>query len=93
MCPHLFSYAKDTINSSKLRSRIAQNVNADEAAVLGAGLYGAGLSRQFKTKDIRLTDIAPYDIQVSYIAESKISGSKQGTINTLVFPAGSKAGT
>ena len=78
---------------SKLRSRIAQNVNADEAAVLGASLYGAGLSRQFKTKDIRLTDITPYDIQVSYIAEFKISGGKQRTINTLLFPAGSKAGT
>ena len=89
----LFPCTKDTNNPSKLRSRIAQNVNADEAAVLGAGLYGAGLSRQFKTKDIRLTDIAPYDIQVSYIAESKISGGKQRTINTLVFPAGSKAGT
>ena len=69
------------------------SLNTDEAAVLDAGLYGAGLSRQFKTKDIRLTDIAPYDIQVSYIAEFKISGGKQRTINTLLFPAGSKAGT
>ena len=73
-------------------SRIAQHVNADEAADLGAGLYGAGLSRQFKTKDIRLTDITPYDIRVSYIAESKISGGKRRIINTLVFPADSKVG-
>ena len=45
------------------------SLNADEATILGAGLYGAGLSLQLKTKDIRLTDIAPYDIKVSYIAE------------------------
>ena len=43
-------YMSDVI----LRSKIAQNVNADEAAVLGAALHGAGLSRQFKTKDIRI---------------------------------------
>ncbi|CAL1698248.1 unnamed protein product [Somion occarium] len=74
------------------KARIAQNVNADEASVLAA-LHGAGLSRQFKTKDIRLTDIGPYDIQVSYIAEAKNENSKPRTINTLVFPAGSKAGS
>ncbi|KZP15933.1 hypothetical protein FIBSPDRAFT_866675 [Athelia psychrophila] len=27
------------------------NMNADEVAVLGVGLYGAALSKQFKTKD------------------------------------------
>ena len=84
---------QDAVKAAVGASKLAFNVNADEAAVLGAALHGAGLSRQFKTKDIRLTDIAPYDIQVSYIAESKISGGKQRTINTLVFPAGSKAGT
>lgn len=74
-------------------SRIALNVNADEAAVLGAALHGASLSRQFKTKDIRVTDLGPYDIQVSYQAESKLEGAKPRTINTLVFPAGSRAGS
>lgn len=58
----------------------------------GAALHGAGLSRQFKTKDIRVNDIAPYDIQVSYQAESKSENSKPRTINTLVFPSGSKYG-
>jgi hypoxia up-regulated 1 len=67
-------------------------VNADEAAVLGAALYGASLSRQFKTKDIRITDVSPYDIQVSYPSEPK-DNAKQRTINTLVFPAGSKTGS
>ncbi|KAH9894057.1 hypothetical protein C8Q73DRAFT_790649 [Cubamyces lactineus] len=69
------------------------NVNADEAAVLGAALHGTGLSRQFKTKDIRITDIGPYDIQVAYQVEAKNPGARPRTINTLVFPAGSKTGT
>lgn len=69
------------------------NVNADEAAVLGAALHGAALSRQFKTKDIRVTDIAPYDVQVSYQSEAKTESSKTRTINTLVFPTGSKHGS
>lgn len=74
-------------------SKIAQNVNADEAAVLGAALHGARLSRQFKTKDIRITDISPYDIQVSYQSEAKSENSKTRTINTLVFGSGSKHGS
>ncbi|PCH43121.1 actin-like ATPase domain-containing protein [Wolfiporia cocos MD-104 SS10] len=75
--------------------KIAMNVNADEAAVLGAALHGASLSRQFKTKDIKVTDIGAYDIQVSYPAEAKSSNSnaKPRTINTLVLPSGSKTGS
>lgn len=69
--------------------RIAMNVNADEAAVLGAGLYGASLSRQFKTKDIRITDILPHEVQASYFASAP--GSR--TIHSLIFPRGSKHGT
>ncbi|KAH9943772.1 Hsp70 protein-domain-containing protein [Amylocystis lapponica] len=73
--------------------KIALNVNADEAAVLGAALHGASLSRQFKTKDIKLSDIGVHNIQVSYPAEAKTPNVKPRTINTLVFPAGSKAGS
>ncbi|KAI6037994.1 heat shock protein 70 family [Pisolithus marmoratus] len=69
--------------------RIAMNVNADEAAVLGAALYGASLSRQFKTKDIRVTDILPHEVQASYFASAP--GSR--TIHSLIFPRGSKHGT
>ncbi|KAG6369740.1 Hsp70 protein-domain-containing protein [Boletus reticuloceps] len=69
--------------------RIAQNVNADEAAVLGAGLYGASLSRQFKTKDIRIADIATYDIQASYFASTPDSR----TIHSSIFPKDSKYGS
>lgn len=68
--------------------RIALNVNADESAVLGAALYGASLSRQFKTKDIRVTDVLIHDIQASYFASNP--GTR--TIHTTVLPAGSKHG-
>ncbi|KAJ8481302.1 hypothetical protein ONZ51_g6075 [Trametes cubensis] len=84
---------QDAVRAAVGASKIAQNVNADEAAVLGAALHGAGLSRQFKTKDIRISDIGPYDIQVAYQAEAKNPGARPRTINTLVFPAGSKTGT
>jgi hypothetical protein len=59
----------------------------------GAALHGASLSRQFKTKDIRVTDITPYDIQVSYNSEARPDASRARTINTLVFPSGSKHGS
>ena len=70
-------------------SKTAFNVNADEAAVLGAAFYGASLSRQFRTKEIKVEDLLVHDIQVSYAAESKIATR---IINTSVFPAGSKYG-
>lgn len=40
-----------------------------------------------------MTDITPYDIQVSYNSEAKSDTSKTRTINTLVFPTGSKHGS
>ncbi|CCA66452.1 related to glucose regulated stress protein, HSP70-like [Serendipita indica DSM 11827] len=68
-------------------NKIAHNVNADEAAVLGAAFYGASLSKQFKTKDIRVEDRALnyLDVMVSYVAESKTGG--QRTIQTSILPA------
>ncbi|KIJ47301.1 hypothetical protein M422DRAFT_249147 [Sphaerobolus stellatus SS14] len=73
--------------------KIAQNVNTDEAAVLGAAFYGASISSQFKTKDIKVQDINLYDIQVSYPAESKTSGANPRIISSLIFPIGSKYGS
>ncbi|CAK5271169.1 unnamed protein product [Mycena citricolor] len=69
--------------------KIALNVNADEAAVLGAALHGASLSRQFKTKNIKVNDISIFDVQASYLA----TASTPRTITTGIFPAGSKVGT
>jgi hypoxia up-regulated 1 len=89
--------------------RIALNVNADEASVLGmckiltacsrlifslgAGLYGAGLSRQFKTKNIKVQDITPHDIQASYFAAPTSGSTKPRTITSTIFPSGAKVGT
>ena len=61
--------------------------------VRGAALHGASLSRQFKTKNIKVSDIGAHNIQVSYPAEAKTANGKPRTISTLVFPAGSKAGS
>ncbi|KAF9265145.1 actin-like ATPase domain-containing protein [Marasmius fiardii PR-910] len=73
--------------------KIAMNVNADEAAVLGAALHGASLSRQFKTKNIQISDITVHDVQASYQASPASGSSQPRTITTGIFPAGSKAGT
>ncbi|KAF8345169.1 Hsp70 protein-domain-containing protein [Amanita rubescens] len=74
-------------------SKIAQNVNADEAAVLGAALRGASLSAQFRTKNMKVSDMATHDVQASYSAGSTTTSGKPRTITTLVFPAGSRVGT
>jgi hypoxia up-regulated 1 len=79
----------DTIDPRSSSSKAAFNVNADEAAVLGAAFYGASLSRQFRTKEIKVEDLFAHDVQVSYAAESKIATR---IINTSIFPAGSKHG-
>lgn len=59
----------------------------------GAAFYGASLSRQFKTKNIKVTDINLYDVEVSYFAAPTTSLSRPRSISTLIFPAGSKVGT
>jgi len=79
---------KTTVGESK----VAVNVNIDEAAVLGAALYGASLSRQFGTKDIRVSDAYMYDIQASYHTEHKEIGSFK-TITSTIFPPSSKTGS
>ncbi|GJN93779.1 hypothetical protein Rhopal_006837-T1 [Rhodotorula paludigena] len=70
--------------------KIAKNVNADEAAVLGAALYGAGVTRGFRTKDIRVQDLTPFGIDVAYEAEKGSSDADPRIITTHLFPAFSK---
>jgi hypoxia up-regulated 1 len=72
--------------------KIALNVNADEAAVLGAAFHGAGLSRQFKTKIIKVSDISAHDVQVTYPGAASSPLSRPRAITTVIFPAGSKVG-
>ncbi|KAF9642758.1 actin-like ATPase domain-containing protein, partial [Thelephora ganbajun] len=57
--PMIQRAVKATIGEGK----VAFDVNADKAAVIGASL-----SRQVKTKDIEVSDIYMYDIQASYTA-------------------------
>ncbi|WVQ70033.1 uncharacterized protein L199_008257 [Kwoniella botswanensis] len=59
---------------------IAQNVNTDEAAVLGAAYYGAALSRQFKMKNLNVTERSFYDI------------IKDGKDGEVIFEKGTKLG-
>ncbi|GAA5901408.1 hypothetical protein JCM5296_003002 [Sporobolomyces johnsonii] len=70
--------------------KIAKNVNADEAAVLGAALYGAGITRGFRTKDIRVQDLTPFGIDVAYQADQAATDAEPRTITTHLFPAFSK---
>lgn len=75
------------------QDKLSFNVNADEAAVLGAALHGASISRQFKTKNIKITDILVHDVQATYAAAATTSSSRPRTISSTLFPAGSKVGT
>ncbi|BGP35182.1 lumenal Hsp70 protein [Rhodotorula toruloides] len=68
--------------------KIAKNVNADEAAVLGAALYGAGITRVFRTKDMRVREVVPFGIDVAYEAERK-EGADSRIITTHLFPTNS----
>lgn len=56
---------------------IAQNVNSDESAVLGAAFYGASLSRQFKMKSVEVHECSIYDIKMG---------------DDVIFPAGTLFG-
>lgn len=40
----------------------------------GAALYGAGITRGFRTKDIRVQDITPFGIDVTYEADKASDG-------------------
>lgn len=60
-------------------SKLAQNVNADEAAVMGAAFYGASFNPQFRMKEIRAYDLIPYAVNL------KSADGKHETI----FPAAS----
>ncbi|KAJ3300235.1 Hypoxia up-regulated protein 1 [Borealophlyctis nickersoniae] len=65
--------------------KIAQNVNGDEAAVLGAGWEAAKISKQFRIgKDIRIKDINEHPVEFVYDAEPSGS-SKTRTFRTTLL--------
>ncbi|KAK9721782.1 lumenal Hsp70 protein [Basidiobolus ranarum] len=79
--PKIQSILKDYIGDNK----IAKNVNGDEAAVLGAAFRGAGMSRQFKVRDIQLKDITTFPVDVTYSSEPKDSKQATKQIRTTLF--------
>lgn len=60
-------------------SKLAQNVNADEAAVMGAAFYGASFNPQFRMKEVRAYDLVPYAVNLKE-ADGK---------HEIIFPAAS----
>ncbi|GAA5839170.1 hypothetical protein JCM9279_002616 [Rhodotorula babjevae] len=70
--------------------KIAKNVNADEAGVLGAALYGASSVPGFRTKDIRVVDVTPFAVDVAYEAEKGSTDGEPRIITTHLFPAHTK---
>ncbi|RKP15347.1 Hsp70 protein-domain-containing protein, partial [Piptocephalis cylindrospora] len=65
--------------------KIAQNLNGDEAVVLGASYRAAGLSAKFKVRDVRIREASPYPIEVSYHAGP--AGEEDLTRTTIYPPA------
>lgn len=84
--PLVQSAIKEVLGGSE--DKIAQNVNADEAAVLGAAYYGAALSRQFKMKPIELSERSVRETTVEPSGEVLFpAGTPLGTKKTLSFAA------
>jgi hypoxia up-regulated 1 len=73
--------------------KIAQNVNTDEAAVLGAAFYGASQGRSVKSK-IRLKVVEGLGWNVDYVLD-KASGWKvvDQEKGDFLFPAGTAHST
>lgn len=83
--PFVQSAIKEVLGSD---DKIAQNVNADEAAVLGAAYYGAALSRTFKMKNIEVIERSVRETTVEPAGEVVFpQGTPQGTKKTLSFAA------
>ena len=65
-------------------SKIKTNVNADEAAVMGAAFKAAGISPSFRVKDIRAGDISGVGVGLKWMAEGKERSQKLFTSTSQV---------
>ncbi|KAG2214044.1 hypothetical protein INT46_004959 [Mucor plumbeus] len=73
--------------------KIAKNVNADEAAVLGAAFRGASLSNQFRlSKQISIKDVTLFPVEVTYKPENKGKEAKTA-VDTTIFDKFDNIGT
>lgn len=64
-------------------ARLKSNVNADEAAAMGAGFKAAALSPSFRVKDIRDTDISGSPITLKWSSEGKERSQKLFTASSI----------
>ena len=64
--------------------KIKTNVNADEAAVMGAAFKAASLSPSFRVKDIRASDIGGSAYSLEWTVDGKGKQQKLFTPNSLV---------
>ncbi|KIW18322.1 hypothetical protein PV08_02610 [Exophiala spinifera] len=64
--------------------KLKANVNADEAAVMGAGFKAASLSSAFRVKDIRDTDIAGSTFTLKWSSDEKERSQKLFTPSSQV---------
>ncbi|OMJ26237.1 Hypoxia up-regulated protein 1 [Smittium culicis] len=74
------------------KEKISRNINADEAGVIGSVFRAAGMSSQFRVKDIRLRDSYGYAIQASYEEESSGLFGKSSPVKNLILPKFSTIG-
>lgn len=58
------------------REELAKNINADEAAAMGAVYQAAALSKAFKVKPFIVRDAAVFPIQVSGLVVLQRIGEK-----------------
>ncbi|OCT50874.1 putative Hsp70 family chaperone Lhs1/Orp150 [Cladophialophora carrionii] len=65
-------------------AQLKSNVNADEAAVMGAAFKAASLSPSFRVKDIRDTDISSFSFMLKWSADNKEKSQKLFTPSSQV---------
>ncbi|KAM4620871.1 hypoxia up-regulated protein 1 [Polymixia lowei] len=58
------------------KEELAKNINADEAAAMGAVYQAAALSKAFKVKPFLVRDAAVFPIQVEFTRETEEEGAK-----------------
>ena len=88
-------FAQKELEATAGASKIRTNVNADEAAALGAGFKAAGISPSFRVKDIRAYDVPGFAVfykwtsdgkerqQKLFTPTSQIGAEKQVPVKTL----------
>ncbi|KAI9363372.1 Hsp70 protein-domain-containing protein [Zopfochytrium polystomum] len=87
--PAIQAALKDLMGDNKL----AQNVNQDEAAVLGAGFRAASISTQFRAREIRIKDISSQPIEIAYEMDPRAGSTEGKVLHTVLFAENSQIGT